>query len=162
MYKSSCRSNLKAFCGILVISLFLTVIHCAPQNLKSSIFGEVFQARGGVQCEDLKNHGYEGFECTTKRSCGEDGYIERHALDGDLTVWRSEDDEDYDEEHKLDLSNYECPNVRNVNVEDYYSYEDDEDDEMVCCRSSGFFGVGKMRVYGILVVISYTNIFYLT
>ena len=142
MHKSSCRSNLSTFCGIFVISQILTVTDCAPQNLKSSIFGDVFEATEKVQCEDLKNHGYEGFECTTKSSCADDGYIESSALDGELTVWR-DDSDDYDDEHRLDLSNYECPNVRQANVDDYYSYEDEEDDEMVCCRSSGFFGKGK-------------------
>ena len=145
MGRISCQSNLKALSRIFVISLCLTETYCAPQNLKSSIFGEVFEATEGVQCEDLKNHGYEGFECTTTRSCGDDGYIERSALEGDLTIWRSDDDEDYDEEHKLDLSKYDCPNVRQVNVDDYYSYEDEENDEMVCCRSSGFFGKGKKQ-----------------
>ena len=90
MNTDSRRSNLIVFYGIFVIFLVLTVTHCAPQNLKSPILGDVFQENGGVKCEDLKNHGYEGFECVTKQSCGDDGFIERSVLEGDLAVWRDE------------------------------------------------------------------------
>ena len=73
-------------------------------------------------------------------------HIQRSAITGDLSVWYDSYDDSYDENHQLDLDNYECPNVRKANVEDYYSYDesyDDDSDEMVCCRNPAFYGKGK-------------------
>ena len=156
MDNNSSRPSLKAFYGIFMIFLELTVIQCAPQNIKSSVFGEVFQeGPRGLLCEELKNHGYEGFECTTRGRCGEDGYVDVSAIEGDLTVWRDDYDE-YGETHSLDLSNYDCPNVRSENIDDYYSYEDEEDNEMVCCRDASFYGKGKILFYVIISILFQT------
>lgn len=138
-----------SFYCVLVLYFQLTVVFSAPEKTRSSVFGEIFKQEGGALCEDLKNLGYEGFECTTRSACGDDGYIQRSAITGDLSVWYDSDDsyDSYDENHQLDLENYECPNVRKANVEDYYSYDEsyeDQFDEMVCCRNPAFYGKGKI------------------
>ena len=155
MVMISSYSKKVLFAFILVFIPQFTSVFSAPQNQKqrSSVFGELFQGEHGALCEDLKDQGYEGFECTTRSACGEDGYIQRSAITGDLSVWHdwydSEDDyEEYDENHQLDLDNYECPSRRKANVEDYYSYEDYEEfEDMVCCRNPAFYGKSKFNCH---------------
>ena len=132
-------SHQGSYLGIFAILMVITVTYCAPQSSRSSLLSEVFEGEGGL-CEDLIKIGYEGFECTPRKSCGDDGYITRSAIDGDLQVWADKSyDEYYDENQVLDLSDYECPNVRQY---DYDYYSDEDEDEMICCRSPKFYGKG--------------------
>ena len=138
MAKPSYKSYFSSYFGIFVGFLNLTVIQCAPQNVRSSILGEVFEEEGGGECLDLKKMGYEGFECTLQSSCGDDGYITRSTIDSGLAVFSSYEDYEYEDESKvLDLSKYACPNLRQYDY-DYYS-----DDKIVCCRSPEYYGKGN-------------------
>ena len=141
MDRRSHKSYGKAPFGVFVLLLFevFTVVHCAPQGNVDYYdyyedYGEVFQ-----QCADLKLQGYEGYECTPKSKCDEDGYIvNRVDLRKDGSVKHFQDNDRGNKE--LELSNYKCP--KTMIRQDYEDYDNSSDDEMICCRKLEFYGNG--------------------
>ena len=145
MDKPSYRSYLSTVLGVCVIFLVLTVIHCAPQGGDdSSLFVDVFQG----QCADLESQGYEGYECTPRSRC-DDGYIVNSAIDG--AVGPKQHKVDYYGDEELDVSSYECPNVRQD-----YEY-DSMGDEMICCRRAEFFkpGTEQRQEHSRILILKY-------
>ena len=137
-------SHLSTLLRVCVGVLVLTVIDCFPQGNGGSLFSEVFPG----QCADLESQGLEGYECTPKSRC-EDGYIVDSPIYGSLTPKQDYEYEHYDE---LDVSNYECPNVRQD-----YDYYDTSGDEMICCRKPEYFatGIEKILAYLYILILQY-------
>ena len=68
------RSRQLLFTCVLAFCYYFSFIYSAPHEPRSSVFGELFDKNGSAFCENLKDLGFEGFECTVKSACGEDGY----------------------------------------------------------------------------------------
>ena len=128
------------FTCVLAFYHYFSFVYSVPREPRASVFGELFDKNGSALCEDLKDLGFEGFECTAKSACSEDGYIQRNAIIGDLTPWY----DNYDNDHGLDLANYECPISKRGDLDDYYD-EYEEYDELVCCRSPAYYGKSNYK-----------------